>query len=163
MTWYMVRWICVLHKITRSTKLQGMQHSPELVLRSTDFHAPENLIFPALGSPQNFFWHLLMNLKNNYLLKKLLKWANEKWKYFNIYNILFFWKNKEKHLEILFHTRVNLDDMTYSSWDIEHGRLKVRLSSSKQVSFYLLQWKPFKSDEKCFLFHLKSSFHSQDI
>ena len=24
------------------------------------------------------FWHLLMNLKNNYLLKKLLKWANKK-------------------------------------------------------------------------------------
>ena len=24
------------------------------------------------------FWHLLMNLKNNYLLKKLLKWANIK-------------------------------------------------------------------------------------
>ena len=23
-------------------------------------------------------WHLLMNLKNNYLLKKLLKWANKK-------------------------------------------------------------------------------------
>ena len=29
--------------------------------------------------------------------------------------------------------------------------------------FYLLQWKPFKNDEKWFLFHLKSSFRSQDI
>ena len=29
--------------------------------------------------------------------------------------------------------------------------------------FYLLQWKPFKNDEKCFLFHLKSSFCFQDI
>ena len=28
---------------------------------------------------------------------------------------------------------------------------------------YLLHWKPFKSDEKCFLFHFNSSFHSQDI
>ena len=28
---------------------------------------------------------------------------------------------------------------------------------------YLLDWKPFKSDEKSFLFYLKSSFHSQDI
>ena len=27
---------------------------------------------------------------------------------------------------------------------------------------YLLHWKPFKNDEKCFLFHLKSSFRSQD-
>ena len=24
-------------------------------------------------------------------------------------------------------------------------------------------WKPFKKDEKCFLFHIKSSFGSQDI
>ena len=24
-------------------------------------------------------------------------------------------------------------------------------------------WKPFKNDEKCSLFHLKSFFHSQDI
>ena len=29
-------------------------------------------------------------------------------------------------------------------------------------SCYLLHWKPFKN-EKCFLFHLKSSFRSQDI
>ena len=28
---------------------------------------------------------------------------------------------------------------------------------------YLLDWMPFKNDEKCFLFHLKSSFRSQDI
>ena len=41
--------------------------------------------------------------------------------------------------------------------------LKVRLSPSKKVFYYLLQRKPFKNDEKCFLFHLKSSFHSQDI
>ena len=27
---------------------------------------------------------------------------------------------------------------------------------------YLLDWKPFKNDEKCFLFHLKSSFRFQD-
>ena len=29
-------------------------------------------------------WHLLMDLKNNYLLKKLLKWAYKKCKNFNI-------------------------------------------------------------------------------
>ena len=32
----------------------------------------------------------------------------------------------------------------------------------KKKMRYLLQWKPFKNDEKCFLFHLKSSFRSQD-
>ena len=35
-------------KVTRSTKLRGAQRSPELGLMSTDFRAPENLIFPAL-------------------------------------------------------------------------------------------------------------------
>ena len=29
--------------------------------------------------------------------------------------------------------------------------------------FYLFQWKPFKNDENCFLFHLKSFFHSYVI
>ena len=40
--------------------------------------------------------------------------------------------------------------------------LKVGLSPSKKL-FYLLHWKPFKNDEKCFLFHIKSYFRSQDI
>ena len=35
------------------------------------------------GTPQN----LMMNLKNNYLLKKLLKWANKKQNNSNIYNV----------------------------------------------------------------------------
>ena len=39
-----------------------------------------------------FVWHLLMNSKNNYLFKKLLKWANKKCKNFNIYNVAFFKK-----------------------------------------------------------------------
>ena len=34
--------------VTRSTKLGNRQHFPELAFRSTDFHVPENLIFPAL-------------------------------------------------------------------------------------------------------------------
>ena len=37
-------------------------------------------------------------------------------------------------------------------WD-----LKVGLSPSKKTSIYLLQWKPFKNDEKCFLI-LKALF-----
>ena len=38
-------------------------------------------------------WHLLMNLKNNYSLKKLLKWAKKCKKNNNIYNVIFFKKN----------------------------------------------------------------------
>ena len=41
--------------------------------------------------------------------------------------------------------------------------VKVGLSLSKKILGYLLDWKPFKSDEKYFLFHLKGSFSSQDI
>ena len=41
--------------------------------------------------------------------------------------------------------------------------IKVGLPPSKKNLFYLLHWESFKNDEKCFLFHLKSSFRSQDI
>ena len=40
------------------------------------------------------FWQLLMNLKNNYLLKKLLNWANKKRQNFNIKNVVLFIKSK---------------------------------------------------------------------
>ena len=38
----------VLPNVTRSTELRNAHRSPELAFRSTDFGAPENLIFPAL-------------------------------------------------------------------------------------------------------------------
>ena len=50
---YTMRRARVLSKVTRSTKLRGAQRSPELGLRSTDFRAPENLIFPALHTRNN--------------------------------------------------------------------------------------------------------------
>ena len=40
---------------------------------------------------------------------------------------------------------------------------KVGLLTFQKGLCYLLDWKPFRSYEKCFLFHLKNSFHSQDI
>ena len=43
------------------------------------------------------FWHLLTNLKNKYLLEKLL---NKKQNSFNIHNVAFFKKNKVKYLQI---------------------------------------------------------------
>ena len=46
------------------------------------------------------FWHLLMNLKNNYLLKNCTSRPAKK-KIYNIYNVIyFFFLKKEKHLEI---------------------------------------------------------------
>ena len=40
--------ISVFNKVTRNMKLRGIQRSPELALRSKDFRALENVIFPAL-------------------------------------------------------------------------------------------------------------------
>ena len=46
--------------------------------------------FEEIIQEKIYFWHLLMNLKNNSLLKKLLKWPNKKQNNFNIYNVAFF-------------------------------------------------------------------------
>ena len=40
---------------------------------------------------------------------------------------------------------------------------KIRILTFQKNGFYLFQWKPFKNDEKSFLFYIKSSFRSQDI
>ena len=52
MTWYKMRRTrgantCAC-KVPKDPKLRGAQRSPALGLRSTDFHAPENLIFSDL-------------------------------------------------------------------------------------------------------------------
>ena len=41
--------------------------------------------------------------------------------------------------------------------------LKSKSHLLKKKMCGLLHWKPFKSNEECFLFHLKSSFRSQGI
>ena len=43
-----MRRTCVPPNVTRSTKLRGAQHSPELAFRNTASCVPENQIFPAL-------------------------------------------------------------------------------------------------------------------
>ena len=70
------------------------------------------------------FWQLLKNSKNNYLLQKLLKWANK----ILIFTMLnFFWKIK-KHLEISLFLHLctkNLDHdlqfLRYRAWQTEIG------------------------------------------
>ena len=46
--------------------------------------------------------------------------------------------------------------------DWESSALKSDSHLPKKVC-YLLDWEPFKNDQKCFLFYLKSSFRSQDV
>ena len=56
-TRYTIRWTRVPRNVARCTKFWGAQCSPELALRSTDFRAPKNLIFPALEiSLKNELW-----------------------------------------------------------------------------------------------------------
>ena len=50
------------------------------------------------GTLQNFFFAFIDELEKQIIIKKLLKWANKKQNNFNIYNVAFFLKNKEKHL-----------------------------------------------------------------
>ena len=49
-----MRWTRVPPNVTRSTKLWGVQCSPEPAFRSTDFRVPAKLIFPALKIPEFF-------------------------------------------------------------------------------------------------------------
>ena len=41
--------------------------------------------------------------------------------------------------------------------------LKSESHPPKKTMFFLFHRNPFKNDQKCFLFHLKSSFRSQNI
>ena len=41
------------------------------------------------------------------------------------------------------------------------SQITVGLSPFQKKLFYLLQWRPFKIDENCFLFHVKISFRSK--
>ena len=69
------------------------------------------------GTPQNFCLVLLMNLKYNYLLKKLLKQANKRCKNFNIYIVVIFKKIKKNTWRYHYFTIVyeNHDRMMYVS------------------------------------------------
>ena len=85
-----------------------------------------------------YFLHLLMKLKNNYLLRKLLKWANKKCKSFKINKVVFFLKNKENVLHLC---TKNLDNIIYNSWDIGHDRLKLVILGHFLPFYHLKTWK----------------------
>ena len=77
--------------------------------------------------------------------------------------MLFF--NNYKHYTIFFSKYLWISQVSLESVGLESTKkfyfFKIGLSTYKKC--YLLDWNPFKGDEKCFLFNLKSSFHSQDI
>ena len=87
-----------------------------------------------------------MNLKNNYLSKKLFKRANKKCKNFNIYNAALKKRKTPGDFIILHLCSKNLDDMIYSSGDVECDRLKLVIMDHF-LPFYSSPppWKPKKS------------------
>ena len=89
------------------------------------------------------FWHLLMNLKNNYLLKKC--WNEPiKNKIISLFTMLHFLFKKERKtpvdIIILHLCTKSLNDKICSSWDIECDRLKL-------VPFYYLKNLKYKNSE----------------
>ena len=65
-------------------------------------------------------------------------------------------------LRDLFKILLNVYDTTLTTVNYKNI-VKDGLSPSKRTSFYFLQLKPFKKDEKCFSFYPKNSFRSQGI
>ena len=92
--------------------------------------------------PRISVWHLLMNLKNNYLLKKLLKWANKKCilTFTKIQKIIIIKRKTPRGIITLYLCTNSLYDMIYSSWDIEFDRLKLVIMGHF-LPFYLLSLK----------------------
>ena len=85
------------------------------------------------GAPQNFFLAFIDYLEKLMFIKKLLKQANQKQNNFNICNVWF--KKRIKKNNCKYHYQ-NLDDMIYSSWDIEQKRLKkTALKKTKNQNF----------------------------
>ena len=68
-----------------------------------------------------------MNLKNNYLLKKLLKWAKKKQNNFNIYNVAFFKKIKKNtriyHYFTSMYQKSEWYDLQFLRWRAWHTEI----------------------------------------
>ena len=92
--------------------------------------------------PQNFVLAFIDELEKQIIIKNLLKWATKKQNSFNIYNVAFKKKITKKNT-CRYHYQ-NLDDMIYSSWDIEQNILKL-VNLGHFFPFYLPPLKTQKS------------------
>ena len=87
---------------------------------------------------------------------------------FKLQAILYFWDNfhllkYQKYLKTpLIHSIAQIKQASNFP-NFVSIRYDWKWTLTSQKNCYLLHWKPFRNDEKCFLFHLKNSFRSQDI
>ena len=90
-----IRWIdhkiCAMECVVNKYRLY-FQHLQHAITNIKVTH-----MWKRWGKPQNFVLAFIDELEEQ-LLKKLLKWASKKQNNFNVYNVPFKKKNKEKHL-----------------------------------------------------------------
>ena len=119
----------------------------------------------------SIFAHLKIKVQFSYPKEKLSRHGSLSTEIFSFVekNVFLFEKFEERDKEreslvILWWYKININFCETFAWLLRlEGKFKAGFSPSKKNFVYLLQWWPFKNDGKCFLFHLKSSFRSQDI
>ena len=75
------------------------------------------------GTPHNVFLAFIDKLEKQIIIKKTVEVGQQKTNNFNIYNVAFFLKKITKNT-CRYHYQ-NLEDMIYSSWDIEQNKQKL--------------------------------------
>ena len=92
------------------------------------------------GTPQNLCLAFIYELEKQLFIKKTVKWANKKCKNFNIYNVVFFQTNKEKHWRYHYFTSPYQKSWWY---DLQFLRCRVRQTEiGNDGSFFALLPRP---------------------
>ena len=98
------------------------------------------------GTPQNLCLAFIYELEKQLFIKKTVKWANKKCKNFNIYNVVFFQTNKEKHWRYHYFTSPYQKSWWY---DLQFLRYRVRQTEiGNDGSFFALLPRPHKNPTK---------------
>ena len=111
------------------------------------------------GTPQNFFLAFIDELEKQIIIKKLLKWANKK-QIILIFTMLHFFN---KNNTCGYHDQ-NLD-MFYSSWDIEHNKLKLVILGHflpfiPLKTLKIQNFEKWKSDEYIIILYMCTKNHN---
>ena len=127
-------WDVQLHRNTFSIclwfKIFKVLYLPEIISKNQTY-------VKKVGPNRISFWHLLVNLKNKYLFKKVLKWANKKQNNFNIYNAAL---KKKKKINWWYHY---LTTVYQKSWWYDLQFLRYRVWQTEISNFRPIHFWPF--------------------
>ena len=80
------------------------------------------------------------------------------------YQSLFRLRNKFRNIPLfIIYYLTKLDDVIKNSFWVIPKITSANFFNFLSNFYFFTEWSPFKNCEKCFLFHLQSSFHSRDI